>query len=214
MGQIHSCDPILVNGEHWAMERRKGWKEAAGDVSGAVCCTLIPLWIWGWGWAAEFRRGPWSPNQSPWGAFSLSPRVWSYSLDRKDCFSRHQGIDRNSSTFCLNFTASFYPSERSLLIIRICFCFNCFSGSLFTQSGPCRAQEGPLPGPSPQKTLLIRAEPSAKEGRCALNLLPWVSSNSTASLQGTPPPSLPAELQQEAPIFFLPSQAQLSKVKQ
>lgn len=41
-------------------------------------------------------------------------------------------MDRNSSILCYSFTASFYPLELSLLIILICFCFNCFSGSLFT----------------------------------------------------------------------------------
>lgn len=59
-------------------------------------------------------------------------RVWYHSLDLKDCFSRHQGMNRNSSILCFHFTTSFYPSELSLLIIRICFCFNCFFGSLFT----------------------------------------------------------------------------------
>lgn len=59
-------------------------------------------------------------------------RVRSHSLDLKDCFSRHQGMNGNSSILCFSFTASFYPSELSLLIILICFCFNCFFGSLFT----------------------------------------------------------------------------------
>lgn len=63
---------------------------------------------------------------------SILFRVRSHSLDLKDCFSRHQGMNGNSSILCFTFTASFYPSELSLLIILICFCFNCFFGSLFT----------------------------------------------------------------------------------
>ena len=53
--------------------------------------------------------------------------MWYHSLNSRDCFSRHQGLSRNSSILCFSFTASFYPSERSLLIILICFCFHCFS---------------------------------------------------------------------------------------
>lgn len=58
---------------------------------------------------------------------SVFLRVWYHSLNSRDCFSRHQGLSRNSSILCFSFTASFYPSERSLLIILICFCFHCFS---------------------------------------------------------------------------------------
>lgn len=58
-------------------------------------------------------------------------RAWYHSLDQKDHFSRHQGMDRNSSILCYSFSGPFYPLELSLLIILICFCFNCFSGSLF-----------------------------------------------------------------------------------
>ena len=66
-------------------------------------------------------------------------------------------MSRNSSILCFSFTASFYPSELSLLIILICFCFNCFSGSLFTpgwglQIPRCHSAL------YPQKTLLIEQE--------------------------------------------------------
>ena len=82
-------------------------------------------------------------------------RVWPHSLDQKDCFSRHQGMNGNSSILCFSFTASFYPSEQSLLIILICFCFNCFSGSLFTPAWGLQTPRCHCPLPSPPKTLLI-----------------------------------------------------------
>lgn len=75
---------------------------------------------------------PWSPNQGDDAENSLSysgcvSTVWT----KKTVFLRHQEIDRNSPILCFSFTVSFCPLELSLLIILICFCFNCFSGSLF-----------------------------------------------------------------------------------
>lgn len=88
--------------------------------------------IWG-NSVAESRRHHWIQTRGTvLRTVSVLFRVWYHSLDQKDCFSRHQGMDRNSSILCFSFNASFYPSELSLLIILICFCFNCFSGSMFT----------------------------------------------------------------------------------
>lgn len=86
--------------------------------------------------------------------------VWT----KKTIFSRHQEIDRNSSILCFSFTASFYPLEISLLIILICFCFNCFSGLLFT-SGWNMQIPLPLPLLCPQTTLLIGLDPVSIDSR-------------------------------------------------
>lgn len=106
-------------------------------------------------------------------------------------FSRHQGMNRNGSTLWFSFTASSYPSELSLLIILICFCFNCFSGWLFTPGWglqiPCCHS-----ALYPQKTLLIEEKlPPLSPGdqQCSPPGVP--SSNHQAELaQGMKPTSL------------------------
>lgn len=79
-------------------------------------------------------------------------RAQYHSLDQKDHFSRHQGMGRNSWILCFSFPASFYPLELSLLIILICFCFNCFSGSLFTPGWNLQIPRCHTPSLCPQKT--------------------------------------------------------------
>lgn len=109
--------------------------------------------IWG-NLGAESRRCHWIQTKGTvLRTVAVLFRAWYHSLDQKDHFSRHQGMDRNSSILCYSFTASFYPLELSLLIILICFCFNCFSGSLFTPGWNLQIPRCHLPPRlCPQKT--------------------------------------------------------------
>lgn len=88
-------------------------------------------------------------------------------------------MDGNSSILCFSYTASLYPSEQSLLIILICFCFNCFSGSLFTPGWGLQIPCCHSPLLYPQKTLLVGQDPPPIESRWSPGL---PSSNHQAEL--------------------------------
>lgn len=105
----------------------------------------------------------------------VSFRVWYHCLDQNDCFPRHQAIVRNSSILCFSLTASFAPLEPSLLIILICFCFHCFSGSLFTLGWDRQIPRSPpLPIPVPTTDTADWSRPHCPWGQVT-NVNSWLS---------------------------------------